>query len=36
MEVFEPPMICCSVSDKKYTNAVEACFNKTQLKVRIE
>lgn len=35
MEVFEPPMICCSVSDKKYTNAVEACFSKTQLKTLV-
>lgn len=33
MEVFEPPMICCNVPDKKFTNAVEACFNANQLKV---
>ncbi|KAG9317772.1 hypothetical protein JVU11DRAFT_1992 [Chiua virens] len=32
MEVFEPPMICCSVPDKRFTNAVEACFNVNQLK----
>ncbi|KAN0097138.1 P-loop containing nucleoside triphosphate hydrolase protein [Tylopilus felleus] len=32
MEVFEPPMICCSVPDKRFTNAVEACFNANQLK----
>lgn len=33
MEVFEPPMISCSVPDKRYTSAVEACFGSTQLKV---
>ncbi|KAI6127379.1 hypothetical protein EDD16DRAFT_283257 [Pisolithus croceorrhizus] len=32
MEVFEPPMICCSVPDGRYTNAVEACFSISQLK----
>ena len=29
MEVFEAPMICCSVPDKSFTNAVEACFSAT-------
>ncbi|KAL4076371.1 hypothetical protein J3A83DRAFT_2194372 [Scleroderma citrinum] len=32
MEVFEPPMISCNVPDKRYTNAVEACFGFTQLR----
>ncbi|KAG8218951.1 hypothetical protein J3R82DRAFT_4662 [Butyriboletus roseoflavus] len=35
MEVFEPPMICCNVPDKKFTNAVEACFNANQLKTLV-
>ncbi|KAH7912946.1 hypothetical protein BJ138DRAFT_1147123 [Hygrophoropsis aurantiaca] len=35
MEVFEPPMICCTVPDKRFTNAVEACFNANQLKVLV-
>ncbi|KIJ69821.1 hypothetical protein HYDPIDRAFT_78852 [Hydnomerulius pinastri MD-312] len=35
MEVFEPPMICCSVPDKRFTNAVEACFNVNQLKTLV-
>ncbi|KAF9226823.1 P-loop containing nucleoside triphosphate hydrolase protein [Gyrodon lividus] len=35
MEVFEPPMICCSVPDKRFTNAVEACFNANQLKTLV-
>jgi hypothetical protein len=33
MEVFEPPMICCTVPDKRFTNAVEACFTADHLKV---
>ena len=33
MEVFEPPMTCCNVPDKRFTNAVEACFTANQLKV---
>ncbi|EIW76265.1 P-loop containing nucleoside triphosphate hydrolase protein [Coniophora puteana RWD-64-598 SS2] len=32
MEVFEPPMISCSVPDGRYINAVEACFSANQLK----
>ncbi|KAG6331319.1 hypothetical protein ID866_7768 [Astraeus odoratus] len=36
MEVFEPPMVCCNVPDKRYTNMVEACFNINQLRVRVE
>ncbi|KAL6307041.1 P-loop containing nucleoside triphosphate hydrolase protein [Sparassis latifolia] len=32
MELFEPPMLCCTVPDKKYVHAVEACFNQTQMK----
>ncbi|KAH7926802.1 P-loop containing nucleoside triphosphate hydrolase protein [Leucogyrophana mollusca] len=35
MEVFEPPMICCTVPDKRFTNAVEACFNANQLKMLV-
>jgi len=33
MEVFEPPMICCTVPDKRFINAVEACFTADHLKV---
>ena len=33
MEVFEPPMLSCSVPDQRYTSAVEACFGFTQLRV---
>ncbi|EGO27756.1 hypothetical protein SERLADRAFT_354935 [Serpula lacrymans var. lacrymans S7.9] len=35
MEVFEPPVICLTVPDKRYTNAVEACFNANQLKTLV-
>ncbi|KAG6373746.1 hypothetical protein JVT61DRAFT_5888 [Boletus reticuloceps] len=35
MEVFEPPVICCNVPDKRFTNAVEACFNVNQLKTLV-
>jgi structural maintenance of chromosomes protein 5 len=33
MPVIEPPCVTLTVPDKKYTNAVEACFNANQLKV---
>ncbi|KAF8165900.1 P-loop containing nucleoside triphosphate hydrolase protein [Crassisporium funariophilum] len=32
MEVFETPFMCLTVRDRRYTNAVEACFNGNQLK----
>ncbi|KAH9833821.1 uncharacterized protein C8Q71DRAFT_772688 [Rhodofomes roseus] len=32
MEVFEPPMLSCTVPDNKLVHAVEACFNASQLK----
>jgi structural maintenance of chromosomes protein 5 len=32
--IIEPPCLCLSVKDKRFTNAVEACFNANQLKVR--
>ncbi|KAH7887410.1 hypothetical protein F5I97DRAFT_1925860 [Phlebopus sp. FC_14] len=35
MEVFEPPMISCSVPDRRFTNAIEACFNANQLKMLV-
>ncbi|KAJ8594009.1 hypothetical protein M405DRAFT_543679 [Rhizopogon salebrosus TDB-379] len=35
MEVFEPPMICCTVPDKRFTNAVEACFTADHLKILV-
>jgi chromosome segregation ATPase len=35
MEVFEPPMICCTVPDRRYTDAIEACFNQDQLKILV-
>ena len=33
MEVFETPYMRLTVKDKKYANAIEACFNANQLKV---
>ena len=33
MEVFEPPFMCLSVKDRRYANAIEACFVGNQLKV---
>ncbi|KAH9927340.1 P-loop containing nucleoside triphosphate hydrolase protein [Fomitopsis serialis] len=32
MEVFEPPMLSCTVPDNRFVNAVEACFGASQLK----
>ena len=32
-QVFEPPFMCVTVKDKRYANAVEACFNASQMKV---
>lgn len=32
-EVFEPPFMCVTVKDKRYSNAVEACFSAGQMKV---
>ncbi|OSX59547.1 hypothetical protein POSPLADRAFT_1048859 [Postia placenta MAD-698-R-SB12] len=32
MEIFEPPMICVTVPDRRFVNAVEACFGASQLK----
>lgn len=34
MEIFEPPMLSCTVPDNRFVNAVEACFGSSQLKVR--
>ena len=33
MEVFEPPLMCLTLKDRRYTNAVEACFTGNQIKV---
>jgi hypothetical protein len=33
-EIIEPPCLSLSVKDKRFTNAIEACFNANQLKVR--
>ena len=33
MEVFEPPFMSLSVKDRRYANAIEACFSGNQLKV---
>jgi hypothetical protein len=33
MEVFETPFMRLNVKDKRYTNAVEACFSNAQLRV---
>ena len=33
MEVFETPFMRLNVKDKRYTNAVEACINSSQLRV---
>lgn len=35
MEVFEPPFMCLNIKDRRYANAIEACFNANQLKVWI-
>ncbi|KIK34846.1 hypothetical protein CY34DRAFT_812613, partial [Suillus luteus UH-Slu-Lm8-n1] len=35
MEVFEPHMMCCTVPDRRYTDAIEACFNQDQLKILV-
>ena len=32
MEVFEPALLCVTVPNKHYVDAVEACFNQTQLR----
>ncbi len=34
MEVFETPFMRITIKDKKYTNAVEACFSVSQMRVR--
>ena len=31
--IIEPPCLSLSVTDKRFTNAIEACFNANQLKV---
>ncbi|KIJ94730.1 hypothetical protein K443DRAFT_683517 [Laccaria amethystina LaAM-08-1] len=31
-QVFEPPFMCVTVKDKRYSNAVEACFSAGQMK----
>lgn len=33
MEVFEPPFMSLSVKDRRYANAIEACFGGNQIKV---
>ena len=33
MEVFEPPFMSLSVKDRRYANAIEACFAGNQIKV---
>lgn len=33
MEVFEPPYMCLTIPDRRYVDALEACFNPIQLKV---
>ena len=32
MEIFEPPMLSCTVPDNRFVHAVEACFGSAQLK----
>lgn len=34
MPILEPPVISMTMKDKKFTNAIEACFSQNQLKVR--
>lgn len=34
MEIIEPAAVSLTVPNKNYVNAVEACFNNSQLKVR--
>lgn len=35
MEVFEPPLMVLTVPDRRFVNAVEACFTAPQLKVGV-
>lgn len=35
MRVFEPPFLSLSVPDKRYANAIEACFGANDQKVRV-
>jgi hypothetical protein len=35
MEVFEPPLMCLTVPNKSFINAVESCFKAAQLKVSL-
>ena len=33
MEIFEPPMLSISVPDKRFVNAIEACFSANDMQV---
>jgi structural maintenance of chromosomes protein 5 len=33
--IIEPPCLCLNVPDKRFANAIEACFNANQLKVLV-
>lgn len=35
MEIFEPAVLCMTVPNRAYADAVEACFGGSQLKVRV-
>lgn len=35
MPIIEPPMMCLTIPNKNFANAVEACFSAMQLRVRI-
>jgi hypothetical protein len=35
MEIFEPPMLSISVPDKRFVNAIEACFSANDMQVCI-
>ena len=36
MEIFEPPMLSISVPDKRFVNAIEACFSANDLQVGVQ
>ena len=35
MQVFEPPVLSVNVQDKRYADAIEACFSNNDMKVSL-
>ena len=35
MDVFEPPVLSVNVQDKRYADAIEACFSNNDMKVSV-